>query len=75
MQVTADGRVKIPQHIRERLGLMPHTEVDFVEENGRLYLVKISVTPQAKSKFHRFRGIATVKMRTDDIMRLTRGES
>ncbi len=72
MQVTADGRIKIPQHIQERLGLVPHTEVDFVEENGRFYLTKISITSRTRSKFHRFRGIATVKMRTDDIMRLTR---
>lgn len=74
MQVTADGQIKIPQHIQERLGLGPHTEVDFVEENGRFYLIKISITPRTKSKFRRFRGIATVKMRTDDIMQLTRGE-
>lgn len=74
MQVTADGQVKIPQHIKERLGIMPNTEVDFVEEDGRFYLIKVSVTPRTKSKFHRFRGIATVKMKTDDIMQLTRGE-
>jgi bifunctional DNA-binding transcriptional regulator/antitoxin component of YhaV-PrlF toxin-antitoxin module len=75
MQVTTDGQIKIPQHIQERLGRMPHTEVDFIEENGRVYLVKVSMTSRTKSKFHRFRGIATVKIRTDDIMQLTRGES
>ena len=77
MQITTEGRVTIPQYIRERLRLTPHTEVDFMEENGRFYLVNISLlsTSRKKSKFHRFRGVATVKMRTDDIMHLTRGES
>jgi antitoxin PrlF len=75
MQMTADGHIKIPQHVRERLGIVPDTEVEFIEENGRFYLVKLSIHPRTKSKFYRFRGIATVKMRTDEIMTLTRGES
>jgi len=77
MQMTAEGRVTIPRHIRKRLNLTPQTEVDFVEENGRFYLVNISLLSPArtKSKFHRFRGAATVKMRTGEIMQLTRGEA
>lgn len=75
MQVTADGHIKIPRHVRQRLGIAPRTEVEFVEENGRFYLVKIAVRPGTQNKFRRFRGTATVKMRTDEIMQLTRGES
>ncbi len=77
MQMTTEGRITIPQYVRERLRLTPQAEVNFVEENGRFYLVKMSriSTSLTKSKFHRFRGAATVKMRTDDIMQLTRGES
>jgi len=30
----------IPRHIREILGITPATEVDFVEEEGRVFLVK-----------------------------------
>ena len=40
MRVTTKGQVTIPQHIREKLGITPATEVDFVEENGRVFLVK-----------------------------------
>ena len=29
MKITTKGQVTIPQDIRERLGLLPHTEVDF----------------------------------------------
>lgn len=29
MRITTKGQVTIPQEIRERLGLLPHTEVEF----------------------------------------------
>ncbi len=34
MRITTKGQVTIPQHIREKLGIPPATEVEFVEENG-----------------------------------------
>jgi AbrB family looped-hinge helix DNA binding protein len=40
MRVTIKEQVTIPQHIREKLGITPATEIDFVEEEGRVYLVK-----------------------------------
>ena len=40
MRVTIKGQVTIPQQIREKLGIKPHTEVDFVAEGERVYLVK-----------------------------------
>jgi len=40
MRVTTKGQVTIPQHIREKFGITPDSEVDFVEEKGRIYLVK-----------------------------------
>lgn len=40
MRVTTKGQVTIPQHIREKLGITPATEVDFVEEEDRIFLVK-----------------------------------
>lgn len=73
MRVTTQGQVTIPRHIREKLGITPRTEVDFVEENGRVYLVRASA-PEPQTRFRRFRGIATVKLSTEEIMSLTRGE-
>ena len=32
MRVTTKGQVTIPQHIREKLGIFPATEIEFVEE-------------------------------------------
>jgi AbrB family looped-hinge helix DNA binding protein len=40
MRVTTKGQVTIPQHIREKLGITPATEVDFIEEKGRIFLGK-----------------------------------
>ena len=70
MRVTSKGQVTIPKKVREALGIGPKSEVDFVEENGRVYLVK-------KSKGNPYKhllGSATIKMTTDEIMALTRGE-
>ena len=75
MKVTVKGQVTIPIQIREKLGITPNSEVDFVEEDGRVYIKrKIAPTPPT-NRFHRFRGAATVKMTTDEILALTRGEA
>ncbi|MBN2109269.1 MAG: AbrB/MazE/SpoVT family DNA-binding domain-containing protein [Deltaproteobacteria bacterium] len=74
MRVTVKGQVTIPRHVREMLGIVPNSEIDFKEENNRVYLLKktVGVTKQ-ENRFRRFRGAATVKMTTDEIMALTRG--
>jgi len=74
MRVTIKGQVTIPQHIREKLGITPSTEVDFVEKNEQVYLIKKTGNNAVTDRFRRFRGIATVKMSTDEIMSLTRGD-
>ncbi len=63
----------IPHHIREKLGIRPNSDIGFLEENGRVYLSKKEVKVPKENKFCRYRGIATVKMTTDEIMALTRG--
>jgi AbrB family looped-hinge helix DNA binding protein len=74
MRVTTKGQVTIPQNIREKLGITPATEIDFIEEKDRVYLVKKKGKNITKRKFNKLRGIATVKMTTDEIMALTRGD-
>jgi AbrB family looped-hinge helix DNA binding protein len=74
MRVTTKGQVTIPQSIREKLGISPAVEIDFIEEKGRIYLVKGNKENNTPCKFRRLRGTATVKMSTDEIMALTRGE-
>lgn len=74
--VTSKGQVTIPKAVRDRLGIKPGTEVEFQPtEDGRFVLVKAGRKHAArKSPFARLRGTATVKMSTDEIMTLTRGE-
>ncbi|MGA9236925.1 MAG: AbrB/MazE/SpoVT family DNA-binding domain-containing protein, partial [Desulfobacterales bacterium] len=73
MRVTTKGQVTIPQNIREKLGIFPATEIDFIEEQGRVYLVKIKGKTETQ-RFKKLRGVATIKMTTDQIMALTRGD-
>lgn len=74
MRVTTKGQVTIPVGIREKLGITPSVEVDFVEEKGRVYLLKKKGEHGAARRFRKLRGIGTVKMTTDEIMALTRGD-
>ncbi len=71
MRVTTKGQVTIPRNVREVLGITPETEVEFIEEKGRFYIVKTN-SPNSVGKFRKFRGIATADMSTDEIMELTR---
>lgn len=71
MRVTTKGQVTIPKSIREKLGIIPETNIDFQEDNGRFYLVK-TTQPKSSSKLKKFRGIASTKMTTDEILSLTR---
>ena len=71
MRVTTKGQVTIPRSIREKLGIIPETDIDFQEDHGRFYIVK-TTKPKSSSKLKKFRGIASSKMTTDEILNLTR---
>lgn len=75
MKVTTKGQVTIPQHIRDKMMLTPSTEVDFIEEADRVYIVKKKNENNITRKFSKLRGIGTVKMTTEEIMALTRAEN
>jgi len=74
MRVTIKGQVTIPQEIREKLGITPAVEIDFIEEKGRIYLVKRRGQAKKTHRFRKLRGIGNVKMTTNEIMALTRGD-
>jgi len=75
MRITSKGQVTIPQHIREAAGLLPRTEVEFVLEDGRVYVRRLEGTPgRGSALVEHLRGRGTVSMTTDEIMRLTRDE-
>ena len=77
MRITSKGQVTIPVDIRERAGLLPHTEVDF-EFDGKMVRI---VRADSRKKAGRgarlvahLRGRGDIAMSTDAIMALTRDE-
>ena len=75
MKITTKGQVTIPQEIREKYGFLPHTEVEFIAEEGEVRLVKKKVEDSFGNKIvSHLRGRGTVEMTTDEIMSLTRGD-
>ena len=75
MRVTTKGQVTIPKPIREKLGITSNSEVDFIEENSRVYLIKLTTPSPRKNPFRRLRGVSTAKMSTDEIMALIRSDT
>ena len=74
MRVTTKGQVTIPLKIRKKLNITPASEVDFViGKDGRVYIVK-NKSDTTSNRFSKLRGIATVKMSTEEIMALTRAD-
>jgi AbrB family looped-hinge helix DNA binding protein len=72
VRVTTKGQVTIPQHSREKLGIVPATDIEFVEEKDRVYILKKKGTGNRNNKFRKLRGISTIRMTTDEILALTR---
>lgn len=71
--VTAKGQITIPKPIREFLGIVPGSRVDFRRTaDGGVVIVLADKTPS--SRFERLRGHAGAGLDTDAILALTRGE-
>jgi antitoxin PrlF len=77
MRITSKGQVTIPIEIRERVGLLPNTEVRFeVEGNAvRIFPDEKLSGQRGRKLLERMRGRATSGLSTEEIMALTRGES
>lgn len=77
MRITAKGQVTIPQHVRERAGLMPGTDVEFQIEAGVVHLVKAAKGASRSTRGQRLveslRGQGNFKMTTDEVIALMRG--
>ena len=74
-RVTSKGQVTIPQPIREQLGLLPDTDVEFeVVEGGVLLRRAAAGTSRGRRLVERMRGKGTIRMSTDEIMALMRGD-
>jgi AbrB family looped-hinge helix DNA binding protein len=78
MRITTKGQVTIPVEIREKLGLLPNSEVEFEIVGNAVRMRKVRRVKDAgrrgKSIVQRLRGRGSVRMSTDAILALTRGQ-
>jgi AbrB family looped-hinge helix DNA binding protein len=77
MKITSKGQVTIPIAMREKLGLLPQTEVEFEIDGNAVRIFKTRKKmgeTRGQEIVRHLCGSATVKMTTDEIMALTRGE-
>jgi AbrB family looped-hinge helix DNA binding protein len=78
MRITTKGQVTIPQDVRERTGLMPNTEVDFIVDGDDVRIVKAERSRRPTRGERAVAQLAShreyLHMTTDEIMALTRGD-
>ena len=68
--VSEKGQVTIPKPLRDRLGIRPGQELDFVEEEGRLVATKTTAVDPVDTVY----GILDLGRTTDEFLRELRGE-
>jgi antitoxin PrlF len=76
MRVTSKGQVTIPKEIRDAMGFLPGTEVEFVRDGKE---VRVQRTAGSRTRGeevveHLRKAGRNYTMTTDEVMRLTRGE-
>lgn len=75
MRVTSKGQVTIPIEVRQKAGLLPDTEVEFVVRGNTVIVKKAEKTPRrGRRLLTTMRGKATTRLSTDEIMALTRSK-
>lgn len=72
MQIGERGQVTILQALRERFGLLPQTEVEFVVSEGLLVIRKKE--DAVRQQFDHLYGRKQLGKSTDELMRLLRDD-
>lgn len=73
MRLTTKGQVTIPVEIREQLGLLPYTEVEFEIDGDAVKIRKASRgTRRGGDLIEHMRGRGDTRLTTDEILALTR---
>jgi AbrB family looped-hinge helix DNA binding protein len=76
VRITSKGQVTIPMEIREQLGLLPHTEVEFQVDRDAVRMKKAAkplTMDRGRALIEHMRGRGTRRITTAQIMKLTRG--
>lgn len=73
MRITSKGQVTIPQELREKAGLLPHSEVEFELDGDSVRIRRArKSTRRGDALISRMRGTGSGRLSTDEIMALTR---
>jgi AbrB family looped-hinge helix DNA binding protein len=75
VRITSKGQVTIPAEIRERAGLLPHTEVEFEYDGSAVRIIRAKTQKgggRGRRLVDHLRGRGDVTLTTEDIMALTR---
>jgi AbrB family looped-hinge helix DNA binding protein len=75
MRLSTKGQVTIPQEIREKAGIGPGSAVEVSIRDGIVYLTPSHEEKAPTNFLQKLRGSATIRMTTDEIMALTRGDA
>lgn len=76
MRITSKGQVTIPQELREQLGLLPNTEVEFEIDGNAVRILKRQTQSRGGLMVDHLRGRATAnrQLNTDQLMALLRAD-
>jgi antitoxin PrlF len=77
VRITSKGQVTIPKGLRDDLGFLPGTEVEFFEDGDEIRIRKVSGgRNRGKEVVEHLRkaGGGKYRLTTEEIMRMTRGE-
>ena len=72
MKVTVKAQVTVPRAIRQRAGILPHTDVEFLIRGKDVILRKLPKSRRGNALITRMRGRVGTGLSTDEIMKLTR---
>ncbi|WP_425364176.1 AbrB/MazE/SpoVT family DNA-binding domain-containing protein [Candidatus Tisiphia endosymbiont of Hybos culiciformis] len=73
MRISSKGQITIPINIRNKFGFLPDTELSFIEKDDGVLIKKHQSNKHRGIKLlAHLSGKTTVKMSTDEIIRLTR---
>ena len=73
--VTTKGQVTIPKPVRDLLGIVPGSKVDFRRAADGSVVLARADEKQPATRFAKLRGHAGKGLSTDSIMALTRGDA
>jgi antitoxin PrlF len=73
MRITSKGQVTIPQKVREQMGFLANTEVEFFVSGNKVFLQRAeNDESRGKDLIACMEGKATTALRTDEILAMTR---